>query len=78
MKDCELDSRYDYDDGYYRGAFDYYTRCGGTTDYMILAAVPKQDAGDTLIWLEVQIASQADLDVAQHILDTFDIVGALP
>ena len=78
LKDCELDSRYDYDDGYYRGAFDYYTRCGGTTDYMILAAVPKQDAGDVLIWLEVQIASQADLDVAQHILDTFDIVGALP
>lgn len=78
LKDCELDSRYDYDDGFYRGAFDYYTRCGGTSDYMILAAVPKQDTGDVLIWLEVQIVSQADLDAAQHILDTFDIVGALP
>ena len=78
LSDCELDGRYDYEDGFYRGAFDYYTRCGGTADYMVLAAVPIQDTGDVLIWLEVQIVSQADLDAAEHILDTFDIVGALP
>ncbi|MCX6070068.1 MAG: S1C family serine protease [Chloroflexi bacterium] len=78
LVDCELDSRYDYDDGYYRGAFDYYEKCNGTTDYMILAAVPKQNSGDILILLEVQIVSDADLDAAEHILSTFDIVGSLP
>jgi serine protease Do len=78
LKDCRLDSRYDYDDGYYRGAFDYYEDCNGTADYMILAAVPKQGSADVLILLEVQIISDADLDAAEHILTTFDIVGSLP
>jgi len=78
LQDCQLDDRYDYNDGYYRGAFDYYTRCGGTTDYMILAAVPIQEGTNVLIFVEVQIVSQADLDAADHILATFDIVGNLP
>jgi serine protease Do len=78
LGDCELDSRYDYDDGYYRGAFDYYEDCGGMADYMILAAVPKQGSDDILILLEVQIVSDADLDAAEHILATFDITGSLP
>jgi serine protease Do len=78
LKDCTLDSRYDYDDGYYRGAFDYYEDCNRTADYMILAAVPKQGSADVLILLEVQIVSGADLDAAEHILATFDIVGSLP
>jgi serine protease Do len=78
LGDCELDSRYDYNDGLYRGAYDYYEKCGGTTDYMVLAAVPIQDSGDVLILLEVQIVSDADLDAAERILSTFDIVGSLP
>jgi hypothetical protein len=32
LDDCDLDSRYDYDDGFYRGAFDYYEDCGGGAD----------------------------------------------
>jgi serine protease Do len=78
LVDCELDSRYDYDDGYYRGAYDYYEDCSDQADYMILAAVPKQGGEDVLILLEVQIVTNADLDAAQRILDTFDIVGSLP
>jgi len=78
LAECELDSRYDYDDGYYRGAYDYYEDCDGTADYMILAAVPKQGSDDILILLEVQIVSDADFDAAERILQTFDIVGSLP
>ncbi len=78
LTDCELDSRYDYDDGYYRGAYDYYEDCSGTADYMILAAVPKQGGDEILILLEVQIVSDADFDAAERILATFDIVGSLP
>ncbi|HET7011375.1 MAG TPA: S1C family serine protease [Anaerolineales bacterium] len=75
---CTLDDRYDYNDGVYRGAFDYYTRCGGTADYLILAAVPIQANSDVLVFVQIQIVSQADLDAAQRILDTFNIVGSLP
>jgi serine protease Do len=78
LQDCTLDQRYDYNDGYYRGAFDYYNRCGGTTDYMILSAVPIQSGTNVLIFVEIQIVSQADLDAADRILATFDIVGNLP
>jgi hypothetical protein len=45
---------------------------------MILAAVPIQEGTNVLIFVEVQIVSQADLDAADHILATFDIVGNLP
>ncbi len=47
-------------------------------DYMILSAVPIQDTGDVLVFVEIQIVSHADLDAADHILQTFDIVGACP
>ncbi len=78
LDDCELDSRYEYNDGYYRGAFDYYEDCGDSADYMILAAVPVADTGDILIWLEVQIVSDADLQAAERILASFAVVGSLP
>ena len=79
LQDCTLDQRYDYNDGVYRGAFDYYKRCGGTTtDYMILSAVPIQSGTNVLIFVEIQIVNQADLDAADRILATFDIVGNLP
>jgi serine protease Do len=79
VQDCTLDQRYDYNDGVYRGAFDYYNRCGGTaTDYMILSAVPIQGNTNVLIFVEIQIVNQADLDAADRILATFDIVGNLP
>jgi serine protease Do len=78
LQDCRLDDRYEYNDGFYRGSFDYYVQCGGTADYMILSAVPIQDTGNVLIFVEVQIVSQSDLDAADRILATFDVVGTLP
>jgi serine protease Do len=78
LANCTLDDRYEYNDGVYRGFFDYYEQCGGTSDYLILAAVPIQDVGDILVFVEIQIVSQADLDAADRILQTFNIVGTLP
>ena len=78
LSDCSLDDRYEYNDGVYRGFFDYYTQCGGSADYLILSAVPIQNIGDILIFVEIQIVSDADLDAADRILQTFNIVGQLP
>lgn len=77
---CELDGRYDYNDGYYRGSFDYFVKCGGPggPDFLILSAVPIDDPTAFLILVEVQILSNADLDAADRILATFDVVGPLP
>jgi len=80
LGDCELDDRYEYNDGFYRGFYDYYTNCGGPggAGYLILSAVPVQDTGDVLVFVEIQLVTDADVDAADHILQTFDIVGALP
>ena len=78
LRDCKLEGRYEYNDGYYRGNYDYYEKCGGAADYMILVAVSIHDSGNILVFVEVQIVSQADLDAADRILATFDVVGSLP
>jgi serine protease Do len=77
---CELDARYDYDDGYYRGKFDYFVNCGGSggADFLVLTAVPIDTSVNLLILVEVQILSEADVAAADQILATFDVVGVLP
>ncbi|MEK7683067.1 MAG: S1C family serine protease, partial [Chloroflexota bacterium] len=77
---CELEGRYDYDDGYYRGKYDYFIKCGGSggADFLLLTAVPIDTSSKLLILVQVQILSDADLDAADRILATFDVVGALP
>jgi serine protease Do len=80
VTECELDGRYDYNDGYYRGRFDYFVKCGGSggPDYLILSAVPVDSSLQMIIVVQVQILSEADLDAADRILASFDVVGQLP
>lgn len=80
VTDCELENRYDYNDGYYRGSFDYFTKCGGSggPDYLILSAVPVDSSQQIIIVVHVQILSDADVDAADRILSTFDVIGPLP
>jgi serine protease Do len=77
---CELDGRYDYEDALYRGKFDLFEKCGGAggSSYMVLSAVSHTDQFSYLILLEAQIVSEEDWDYAQHVLDTFVVVGDLP
>jgi serine protease Do len=77
---CEWDSREDYEDALYRGKFDLYNKCGGAGGpwYMVLSAVSHVDQFSYLIRVEVQIVSDEDWDIAQHVLDTFVVVGDLP
>ena len=77
---CELDGRYDYEDALYRGKYDLFHKCGGAggTWYMVLSAVSQTDQFSYLILVEAQIVSDEDWDLAQHVLDTFVVVGDLP
>lgn len=80
VTECELDGRYDYDDSYYRGSFDYFVKCGGSggPDYLILSAVPVDSSVQLILVVQVQILTESDLDAADRILATFDVVGPLP
>ena len=77
---CELDNRYDYNDDYYRGKFDWFTNCGGPggPSFLVLSAVPINNPQAFLILVEVQIVSDRDLEALDHILNSFDVVGTLP
>ena len=80
IESCKLDDRYEYQDSAYRGKFDYFTNCGGPggADYLVLSAVPIATPEAYLILVEIQIVSEADLDAADRILATFQVVGSLP
>jgi serine protease Do len=79
LRACKLDDRYEYNDGAYRGFYDYYINCGASAAaYMILVAVPVQDTGDIILFVEIQIITDADVEAADRILQTFNIVGNLP
>jgi serine protease Do len=74
---CDLDGRYDYDDSFYEGQYDIWL-CGSDATVLVLAARPIADPFAYLTLVQVQIATDADLDVLERILDTFDVVGRLP
>jgi len=75
--DCVYEGRYNYEDALYTGVYDLYSDCGGEDNVMVvLAAMPGDQAFATL--LVVQAVTEADLEAADHILDTFVVVGDLP
>ncbi|MCJ7569918.1 MAG: S1C family serine protease [Anaerolineales bacterium] len=76
---CVFESRTDYEDNLYRGAYDLYESCGGRdTSYLVLTAVPIDDPGAFLIDVEVQIVTDADLEALDSIIASFNVVGSLP
>jgi serine protease Do len=76
-EECSLDGRYDYDDGYYVGYYDLYYDCGEPLSTIInIAAVPED--GSFLVWVIGQLITDADVDAFSNIVDTFQVVGALP
>lgn len=79
LGECDLDGRYDYADALYRGKYDFYSNCAGTgASYLILSAVPIEDSTAFVLLVEIQIVSEDDLNAADQILNTFQVVGGLP
>jgi serine protease Do len=69
---CDFDGRYDYNDGLYRGKYDYYTDCGGAGggDAFVLGAVPIEAPASAMIVIMSQLPAgeEATLD---HMLSSF-------
>jgi serine protease Do len=75
-EDCEKDDRYDYQDELYTGKYDLWVNCGDEgASFLVLAAVPEDQAFIMLV--NIQILGDADLEAADHILNTFQVVGDL-
>jgi serine protease Do len=71
-KDCTLVGRYDYNDTFYRGKYDQYTKCAGSSGYdtYLLSAVDIVDPTSKIILLEITINS-ADTYIVNQIWKTF-------
>ena len=75
--ECTLDGRYEYDDGYYMGFYDLYVDCGDSLASIVNIAATPED-GSFLVWVIGQLLSDADVDAFSRIIETFQVVGALP
>lgn len=67
---CTAGRRGPYDDGLFKGTFQLYTACGGT-DAAILTLAARAGQDPRLALLLVQATTQADVDAAGHVLNTF-------
>ena len=74
---CVYEGRFDYEDNAYTGMYDFYSDCGDAGSSLIyIAALPADNA--FIIWVQVQIVTDADLDALDHILESFYVAGELP
>ncbi len=80
---CKYDGRRDYDDGFYRGKADFWTRCGPNRniDAVVISVRPKtgSDLPDFLMTVIVHVTPNEDaITLLDAVVQTFDVVGALP
>jgi len=70
--DCRFEGRLDYNDGLYRGKYDFYSNCGGAGGYdaYILSAVDIADPTSKIILIEVQVVP-GDTTTVEQIWNTF-------
>ncbi|MDO9398554.1 MAG: trypsin-like peptidase domain-containing protein [Herbiconiux sp.] len=66
---CTPDEADAYDDGVYTGQYQYFTACGGVSDYVIVVAQPSD--GSFVIVVTVAIADPADLPAIEHVMGSF-------
>jgi serine protease Do len=66
---CTLTGADAYSDGVYDGQYQYYSGCGGQSDFVIVAASPADRS--YVIVVSVAIASPADLPAIEHVMGSF-------
>ncbi len=75
---CTYEDRSDYQDQALTGKYDYYSKCDGGKggDFIVLAAMPADES--YMVFVEVLVMSDADLEAADHIVQSFTVLGNLP
>jgi serine protease Do len=77
--DCRLEGRYEYKDSLYEGQYDLWERCGGTsTSVLVLASRPINNPLAYLMLVEVRVVTDADLDILDAVLNSFQVIDTLP
>ena len=72
--ECTYDARYEYDDGAYVGAVDWWNNCGGVgTAYAVIVARPPGEEFTAVV--EITMVTEADLAAADQIVSSFYVVA---
>ena len=74
---CIFGEREDYDDGVYRGLVDVYHSCGTAESVFFEIAARAIEDPELLVVVQIVAVTEADLDVADEIQRTFEVVGPL-
>ena len=74
LSECSAGQVEDQDDGLYTGLRQFFTECGGTETAVVII-VAEDDASEPLMFVTAQIPTAAELDVLDHIIETFRVVG---
>jgi hypothetical protein len=83
FSDCQYDSRNDYLDSVYEGKYDLFHDCSKSgNSFLILSVRPIQNPTSYLVFVIINSPSGQSVDaanqMAQTILDSFQVVGNLP
>lgn len=71
---CTSTGREDYDDGAYKGRYELWSECDGT-ETSILTIVAEPEDQSFVVFVLIQIVSDADLDATDRIIESFSVVG---
>jgi serine protease Do len=74
---CSYEGRSEYEDALYAGLYDLYTDCGNTDNVLFVVVSAPEDAAFLTI-LVVEAMTEADLEAADRIFDSFEVIGDLP
>jgi len=70
---CTFDGSYEYADPLYSGAYEVWTDCGGSETAIVnVEAYPESE--DFVVFVQVQVVTDADLEALDVILSTFEVV----
>lgn len=73
-RQCVYNGRFDYQNLFYTGRYDHYTNCAAGTPNLLVFTTTSADR-KFLILLRIVVVSNADLDAAATIFDTFQVLG---
>jgi len=76
---CKWQFREKYEDNAFEGSYDVYKNCDNAGNlFVVLTARPKVNKTSLLVSILFNAMTDADLEVFDQILATFDVVGTLP
>lgn len=71
---CTYKGRFDFQNQFYIGQYDHYTNCAAGTPNLLVFTTTSADQ-KSLIFLRIVVVSEADLEAADKILSSFQVLG---